>query len=72
LKIKTYEITSQAKYLEPFPLPKIESLELQSPSIESVDLIVTLKNEFQVINKKFVNYFTGQYKLDKLPKKLEN
>jgi hypothetical protein len=64
--------TFKTKYLEPFPLPKIENLELQNPFIESVDLIVTLKNEFQVINKKFGNYFSGKYKLEKLPKKLEN
>lgn len=64
--------TFKTKYLEPFPLPKIKNLELQNPFIESVDLIITLKNEFQVINRKFGNYFSGQYKLEKLPKKLEN
>lgn len=64
--------TFKTKYLEPFPLPKIKNLDDQNPFIENVDLIISLKNEFQFVSKKFSVYFSGQYKLEKLTKKLEN
>ncbi|BCY28970.1 Eco57I restriction-modification methylase domain-containing protein [Flavobacterium okayamense] len=64
--------TFKTKYLEPFPLPKIESLEIQKPFIEKVEKIISLNSDFQIINSKFIKYFSGQFHLDKLTKKLEN
>ncbi len=64
--------TFKTKYLEPFPLPKIKNLDDQNPFIENVDLIMSLHDEFQFVSKKFSGYFSGQFKLEKLTKKLEN
>jgi type I restriction-modification system DNA methylase subunit len=57
--------------LRKFPIKKINP-DSQIPFIENADKILTLNNDLQAVNKKFGNYFSGQYKLEKLPKKLEN
>tara|TARA_R110000868_G_scaffold363678_1_gene626006 strand:+ start:395 stop:3490 length:3096 start_codon:yes stop_codon:yes gene_type:complete len=57
--------------LRKFPIKKITP-DSQIPFIENADKILTLNIDFQAVNKKFVNYFSGQYKLEKLSKKLEN
>ncbi|MBX9889030.1 MAG: N-6 DNA methylase [Flavobacteriaceae bacterium] len=57
--------------LRKFPIKKINP-DSQIPFIENADKILTLNIDLQAVNKKFVNYFSGQYKLEKLPKKLES
>ncbi|MGO4904107.1 Eco57I restriction-modification methylase domain-containing protein [Flavobacterium sp. W20_MBD1_R3] len=57
--------------LQQIPIPKTLSKK-QQPFIEKVDLMLEFKKQKQSINKKFTNYFSGQYNLEKLPKKLEN
>ena len=57
--------------LRKFPIKKINP-DSQIPFIENADKILTLNNDLQAVNRKFGNYFSGQYKLEKLPKKLEN
>lgn len=53
------------------PIKKIEK-ELQVPYIEKSDTILSLNKELQEVNRKFTTYFSGQYRLEKLTKKLEN
>jgi type I restriction-modification system DNA methylase subunit len=57
--------------LRKFPIKKINP-DSQIPFIENADKILILNINLQAVNRKFGNYFSGQYKLDKLPKKLEN
>lgn len=57
--------------LRKFPIKKINPVE-QEPFIENADKILALNKELQEVNRKFINYFSGQYKLEKLTKKLEN
>ncbi len=57
--------------LRKFPIKKINPVE-QEPFIENADKILALNKELQEVNRKFNNYFSGQYKLEKLTKKLEN
>lgn len=57
--------------LRKFPIKKINPVE-QAPFIENADKILALNLELQEVNRKFTNYFSGQYKLEKLTKKLEN
>lgn len=57
--------------LRKFPIKKINP-DSQIPFIENADKILTLNKDLQAVNRKFGNYFSGQYKLEKLPKKLEN
>lgn len=55
-----------------FPLPDKLSDETLNYLSENADKILTLNKDLQAVNRKFGNYFSGQYKLEKLPKKLEN
>ena len=57
--------------LRKFPIKNIYP-DSQIPFIENADKILTLNKDLQAVNRKFGNYFSGQYKLEKLPKKLEN
>lgn len=54
-----------------FPLPEMSDKNLNYLS-ERVDLILLLNINSQSVSKKFSDYFSGQYKLEKLTKKLEN
>jgi len=58
-------------YIDPLPI-QILSKEKQIPFEELADKMMMLKKQSQQLNNKFNNYFSGQYNLDKLPKKLEN
>ena len=58
-------------YIDPLPI-QILSKEKQIPFEELADKMMILKKQSQQINNKFNNYFSGQYKLEKLTKKLEN
>lgn len=55
-----------------FPLPDKLSEENLNSLSEKVDSILSLNKDLQEVNKKFSKYFSGQYTLEKLPKKLEN
>ena len=52
-------------------MKEIDSLQ-QEPFIEKADLILQLNKDLQEVNRKFNNYFSGQYKIEKCSKKLEN
>lgn len=57
-------------WLKEFPVPKI--IESKEEIIELVDRILEKKNEINKLSNKFLNYLSGQYKLEKLSRKLEN
>ena len=59
------------KDIKELPIPNILPSEQQS-FIENAGMILEFNKLQQSINNKFTNYFSGQYKLEKLPKKLEN
>lgn len=56
------------KYLEQFPLPKIENLEEKNQLIEKSDLILDLNKNLQKTKQNFIN----ELDLEKIPKKLQN
>ena len=56
--------------LSQIPIPRTDA-KIQNNLIVHVNYLINTKNNFEKINQKFNNYFSGQYKLDKLPKKLE-
>jgi len=64
--------TFKTKYLEPFPLPKLDNIELQEPFIKEVDLIIKNTKEFHNILNSFTNYLQSQFIIEKLSKKLQN
>ena len=57
--------------LRKFPIKKISS-DLQQPYIGLTDKMLLLNANFQTINNKFNKYFSGQFHIEKLTKKLEN
>ncbi|RRS30202.1 MAG: hypothetical protein P794_08005 [Epsilonproteobacteria bacterium (ex Lamellibrachia satsuma)] len=61
----------QTKYLEPFPLPKIENLQDEIPFVQVVDKILDLNKTFQFKKNKFQKRLTDNFDLDKPSKKLE-
>jgi type I restriction-modification system DNA methylase subunit len=61
----------KTKYLEPFPIPKINTLEIQKPIILKVDQILILNIEFHSTKTKFTSYFSKQYQIEKLSGKLQ-
>ncbi|RTY67129.1 Eco57I restriction-modification methylase domain-containing protein [Flavobacterium sp. LB2P53] len=66
-------IFPEVKPIQLFKLPiKVVSNEMQQPLIEITTQIMILYNELIKLMSKFNKYFSGQYKLEKLPKKLEN
>ena len=58
-------------YIDPLPI-QVLSKPKQIPFEEMADIMLLLKNQIQQISNKFSNYFSGQYKLEKMTKKLEN
>ncbi|TRX00112.1 Eco57I restriction-modification methylase domain-containing protein [Flavobacterium gawalongense] len=74
--LKSIASTLQGGYLD-FRRPYMEIIpikipENQKPFIEKFDSMLILNKDLQVINRKFTTYFSGQYKIEKLTKKLEN
>ncbi|WP_185963143.1 TaqI-like C-terminal specificity domain-containing protein [Flavobacterium gawalongense] len=74
--LKSIASTLQGGYLD-FRRPYMEIIpikipENQKPFIEKSDSMLILNKDLQVINRKFTTYFSGQYKIEKLTKKLEN
>ncbi len=53
-----------------FPIKKV-LLSDQQPFIEKADLMLSLNKELQEASSKFSNYFSGQFKIEKLSGKLE-
>jgi hypothetical protein len=61
--------TFKTKYLEPFPLPKINSDSVDL--IHKVDILLEKNKLFENIRLKFSIYFSSKFHLEKLPIKLE-
>ncbi|OCL85002.1 Type IIS restriction enzyme Eco57I [Arcobacter porcinus] len=57
----------QTKYIEPFPLPKLENLEQQEPFIQKADLMLELNKKLQELKQNFIN----ELNLEKVPTKLQ-
>ncbi|PRM90199.1 restriction endonuclease subunit M [Aliarcobacter cryaerophilus] len=57
----------QTKYIEPFPLPKLDSLEKQEPFIQKADLMLELNKKLQELKQNFIN----ELNLEKIPTKLQ-
>src|SRR5690554_11544 len=62
----------KTKYLEPFPLPKLNSADSQKPMVDKVDLMLSNTKDFKGLITKLSNYLQSQYSIDKLSKKLQN
>lgn len=60
----------KTKYLEPFPLPKLENIDDQKPFVEKVDLILELNCELSNAKADFNDYAKHILKISKLPQKL--
>jgi type I restriction-modification system DNA methylase subunit len=60
----------KTNYLKPFPLPSISKD--AHIMIDLVNEILSLNKNYQSISFKFITYYSGQYQLEKLTKKLEN
>ena len=59
----------KSQYINDLPIPSdYENIEIEI----NVDKILSLNIDLQEVDRKFNAYFSGQYKLEKLPKKLEN
>jgi len=58
----------KTKYIEPFPLPKLDDLEQQNIFIEKVDLVIHITKQLQETKQNFTN----ELKLEKIPKKLQD
>jgi type I restriction-modification system DNA methylase subunit len=58
----------QTKYIEPFPLPKLKSLDEQKPFVEKADKMLSLNKQLQETKQNFTN----ELGLEKLTKKLQN
>jgi hypothetical protein len=64
--------TFKTKFLEPFPLPKLENLNQQNPIIEKVEKnILNTKSVSEVIDK-FLQYLQSNLSSEFLNKKLQN
>ncbi|MDX4068533.1 Eco57I restriction-modification methylase domain-containing protein [Aliarcobacter skirrowii] len=57
----------QTKYIEPFPLPKLENLEQQEPFIQKADLMLELNKKLQELKQNFIN----ELNLEKVSTKLQ-
>ncbi len=62
----------KTKYLEPFPLPKLENLNDQQPFIEKADLMLSLNKKLQDKKTKFINRITSNLEIAKISKKLDS
>jgi hypothetical protein len=64
------DIHIKPRYLSDLPICKI-NLESQKVFIDKAQFMLSLNEEFYGFQQKFSTYFSSQYKLDKLPGKLE-
>ncbi|MFY9079198.1 N-6 DNA methylase [Aliarcobacter cryaerophilus] len=54
-------------YINPFPLPKLDSLEKQEPFIQKADLMLELNKKLQELKQNFIN----ELNLEKVPTKIQ-
>jgi len=64
--------TFKTKYLEPFPLPKLDSLEEQIPFIDRVNLIINKTEDFQNSQMHFIQLLQNKFDIKKLTAKIRN
>ncbi|WP_201548963.1 Eco57I restriction-modification methylase domain-containing protein [Psychrobacter fjordensis] len=64
--------TFKTKFLEPFPLPKVASMENQLLLSEKADLMLSLNEQLQELTSKFIRTLQRKFEIDKLSKKLES
>jgi hypothetical protein len=57
-------------WLKEFPIPKV--IRNKNEFIKLISNVLQNKTDINKFKNKFSDYFSGQYKLEKLPKKLEN
>jgi type I restriction-modification system DNA methylase subunit len=57
-------------WLKEFPIPKV--IRSKNEFIKLISNVLQNKTDINKFKNKFSDYFSGQYKLEKLPKKLEN
>lgn len=62
----------KTKYLEPFPLPKLNDIEKQNPFIEKVNFIITKTADFQKILIQFIELLKNKFEIEKPSTKLQN
>ena len=60
----------KTKYLEPFPLPKLENIKAQKPFIQKADKMLALNKELQEKKVKFISRITSNLAITKTTKKL--
>ena len=58
----------KTKFLEPFPLPKLNNLQEQDPFVKKADEILSLTKNLQTTKQNFIN----DLELEKVSKKLQN
>ncbi|MBN2965612.1 hypothetical protein JWV37_12565, partial [Sulfurospirillum sp. T05] len=58
----------KTKFLEPFPLPKLEHIDQQEPFTEKANIMLSLNKQLQEAKQNFLN----ELNLEKIPKKLQN
>jgi hypothetical protein len=63
--------TFKTKYLEPFPIPKISSIEQQQPFIERVQAIISYNSEFYQIQEQFLELIQAKFSIKKISNKLQ-
>ncbi|MEC5209878.1 tRNA1(Val) A37 N6-methylase TrmN6 [Psychrobacter sp. PL15] len=64
--------TFKTKFLEPFPLPTVASMESQLLLSERADLMLSLNESLQDLTGRFIRTLQRKFDLDMLSKKLEN
>lgn len=62
----------KTKYLEPFPIPQIQSDEVQNLFATKVDLLFSFNNDLNVISQKFQRTIQRKFNLEDLQKKLQD
>ena len=63
--------TFKTKYLEPFPLPKLEDTNNQKPFIDKVDVLLLNSKSLSTQVSQFLNYLQSQFSIEKFSKKLQ-
>ena len=62
----------KTKYFEPFPMPPIPPKEIQTEIITKVDIALSQNEYFSNISNSFQRLIARKFKLEKLPKALQN
>jgi hypothetical protein len=64
--------TFKTKYLEPFPLPKLDDIGKQDPIIEKVDFIISKTLDFQNSQYQFVQLLQNKFEIENPTTKLQH